>query len=549
MTGTAPRKTLAQRVMRAGIAVGIAHLLFKLAGLVQAWAMARYLPAAIYDASYVVAFEGVIFSLFLVGEESLAPACLPTFMRELDTVGERAAWRFANTLLALQGIALIVVVGVLMAFPEWITRLWTQWSEASHPEAFAMAADSVHRLAPALLGLSLGSTTYVLLNAYKRFFLAAFGDALWKFVVAGGLVVGVGLLGFGVEILIWGIVAGSMLKLLTHLVGLRDKLRWFRPTIDLANPALRRMLWLALPLLVGIVFAKLRDNINNVYLLSELDSAGLMQANSMGRKLQGAIHFLVPYSLSIAVFPFFCELVDRDDRAQLGSFITRSGRHLLAIFIPFACIVAALSFPLTDLVFAGGRFDDVAVRRTAVSMACYTFMLPAAALEALLMQAFFANRRMVAVTVAGIVFSTLSMAISWLGLHWWGGRELLVLGMIAGGVALTRALKSWVLVLLLGRRVPVFPLGPTLGFLVRLALVSAAAGGAAWGAARLGADALGAATGNRIADLAQLAAGGVAAVCAGGVAAALLRLREPLELLQLVRRARSRSRSAVGTGE
>ena len=69
------------------------------------------------------------------------------------------------------------------------------------------------------------------------------------------------------------------------------------------------------------------------------------------------------------------------------------------------------------------------------------------------------------------------------------------------------------------------------------------------GAARLGADALGAATGNRIADLAQLAAGGVAAVCAGGVAAALLRLREPLELLQLVRRARSRSRSAVGTGE
>ena len=140
MTVTASRKTLAQRVMRAGIAVGIAHLLFKLAGLVQAWAMARYLPAAIYDASYVVAFEGVIFSLFLVGEESLAPACLPTFMRELDTVGERAAWRFANTLLALQGIALIVVVGVLMAFPEWITRLWTQWSEASHPEAFAMAA-------------------------------------------------------------------------------------------------------------------------------------------------------------------------------------------------------------------------------------------------------------------------------------------------------------------------------------------------------------------------------------------------------------------------
>jgi hypothetical protein len=141
------------------------------------------------------------------------------------------------------------------------------------------------------------------------------------------------------------------------------------------------------------------------------------------------------------------------------------------------------------------------------------------------------------------------MAISWLGLHWWGGRELLVLGMIAGGVALTRALKSWVLVLLLGRRVPVFPLGPTLGFLIRLALVSAAAGGAAWGAARLGADALGVSAGNRVADLVQLAAGGVAAVCAGVAAAALLRFREPLELLHMVQRARSRRRPVAGAVE
>ena len=62
MTETAPRKSLARRVMRAGIAVGIAHLLLKLAGIVQAWAMARYLPAEVYDASYVTAFEGVIFS-------------------------------------------------------------------------------------------------------------------------------------------------------------------------------------------------------------------------------------------------------------------------------------------------------------------------------------------------------------------------------------------------------------------------------------------------------------------------------------------------------
>ena len=131
------------------------------------------------------------------------------------------------------------------------------------------------------------------------------------------------------------------------------------------------------------------------------------------------------------------------------------------------------------------------------------------------------------------------MGISWLGLRLCGGRELLVLAAIAGGVALTRALKSWTLVLMLRRHAPVFPLGPTLGFLMRLALVSTVAGGAAWGASRLVAGAADAAAGNRFADLAQLAAGSLAALGAGVAAAALLRLTEPRELLQIARRVRS----------
>ena len=75
---------------------------------------------------------------------------------------------------------------------------------------------------------------------------------------------------------------------------------------------------LAIPLLAGILIAKVRDQVNDVYVLSALDESGLMQANSMGRKLQSTLLYLVPYTLSIAVFPFFCELVDRDSLGEGG---------------------------------------------------------------------------------------------------------------------------------------------------------------------------------------------------------------------------------------
>ncbi len=534
-------KSLGQRVFKAGLAVGFAHLLFKLAGLVQAKAMAYYLPGEIFDSVYVFAFESCIFSIFLIGEEVIGPALLPLFMREMDTRGEDAAWNFANVVLTIQGLLLTGVVAFLMLFPEALVKLLTAWSpdRVESANQYILGVSSVRMLAPALIGLSFGSATYVLLNSYKRFFLAAFGDAVWKFGVVVALVVGAGWLHGASVALGVGLVAGSILKLLTHLVGLRDKLKHMRLRLDWSHPALRSMLWLVLPLLAGIVFAKFRDVVNNVYILSKLESSGLMQANSMGRKLQGALHWLVPYTLSIAFFPFFCEMVDRQDHERLGAVVTRAGRQLLAIFLPFAAVVAVLAVPLTGLLFGGGHFDDLAVRRTALTTACYTFALPAAAIEALLMQAFFAHRRMISVTVAGIGFSGFSILVSWLGLRLSNGNAWVVLGAIAGGFALSRMLKSIVLSLLLKRSAPVFPLWPTLGFLVRVSAASSLAALAAWFGAQVGPRMLSGQDAPRLLmEIVALGSGGVAAGIALLPAYIVLKVNEPFVLMRwlLVRR-------------
>ncbi len=468
-----------KRIFKATFLILIAHQLFKLAGLIQAKAMGHYLPQDAFDIVYVFAFENCIYLLFLIGEEVLGPAFLPVFMREMNVESEKSAWAFANTLLTLQFIVLVVLAAALCLFPGAVVGFLTQWSADASPERFRLAQESVRSLAPALVGLSLGSTTYVLLNSHKRFFLAAFGDAVWKLCVVLFLLAGAVWSRDSARMLVWGLVAGSACKLLTHLFGLRDKLRNFRPALHLSHPAVKTMCLLALPLLLGIIVAKMRDQINHVYLLSSLDRSGLMQANSMGRKLQGTLLYLVPYTLSIAAFPFFCELVSKADAAGLGRLVTRFGRMLLSLFAPVAFFVAVAAVPLTALIFGGGYFDDVAVRRTSVALTFYTFGLPAAAIETIVMQAFFANRRMLTVTLIGIVFSSLSMAVSWCGIRFYGGRDLVVLAFIAGGFTLSRVFKCLTLVEMLKKNAPVFPFFETLVFLGR---VVAAAGAAALGA-------------------------------------------------------------------
>jgi hypothetical protein len=55
------KTSLEKRIFRAGTLVLIAHVLFKLAGLIQAKAMGHYLPPATFDVVYAFAFENCIF--------------------------------------------------------------------------------------------------------------------------------------------------------------------------------------------------------------------------------------------------------------------------------------------------------------------------------------------------------------------------------------------------------------------------------------------------------------------------------------------------------
>jgi len=515
--------------VRAGLVVAVAHVLFKLASLLQAVVFARYVPAGPYEVIYAFAFESCVFTMFLIGEEVIGPSFLPVFMREMDAAGEPSAWRFANAILTIHLLIALVIVAVLMIFPEAAVRLLTAWGPDHSPDRYALATRSVRWIAPSLIGLSIASTTYVILNGYKRFFLAAFGDASWRLCVLLFVLVGMGLLGFGYRCIAFGLLAGSILKLVTHLFGLIREMRLFRLSCALRQPAVRLMFLLMLPLVAGIVFAKVRDVFNNVYILSWLDSDGLIQANSFGRKPLSTIGFLIPYALSIAMFPFLCELVDSRNMAAFGSILTRSGRMLLSVFIPLSLVAAVMAQPLVAFLFQGGEFGVEAVRRTTVSTACYILVLPAYSLEYLLMQAFFANRRMVAITVVGIVFSLASIIISYAGIVFFGARGLAALMVVALGYVLSRTLKTGTLMLLLRKTVPCFHTAETLAFLARTVCVGVVSAGITWVALR-GMDCLGGAQPQRLVLLAELVVAGVVFLAMFMATSRLFRLAEPFEM-------------------
>lgn len=537
------RGSLGSQVARAGIVVAIAHVLFKFAGLLAAKCMGHYIDARTFECVYVVAFEGCLFSLFLIGEKVIGPTFLPVFIEELDTKDEAVAWDFPNALLSVQVLVLLVITFVIMFAPGMVVRCVTlgAWSATSNPEKFLLASRSLRFMAPGLICLSIGSTTYMLLNGYKRFFLAAFGDASWKLCVLLAVAAGTGLFGLDHRTIVFGLLAGSIAKLATHLVGLRSKLRLLHLSRLWNTPAMRRMGLLMLPLLCGILCARLRDVFNSVTILSQLKEDGLIQASYFGRKMYQTIGWLVPYSLSIAIFPFLCELVDKDDHEALGDLLTRSGRMLVSVFVPFSLLCGVLAPPIVAFIFKGGEFTDRAVHLTSVSMACQILVLPAYALEYLMMQAFFAKRKMISVTVIGVFFSFFSVAVSWAGISMFGATGATALAVVALGFTVARTLKVAVLVGYLKRDIAFFPLAETFVFIFKAVLVAVVTAGTVY-ICGLAFDRYVSADSGRVMLLAKLAVSGIVALAVFALGCLTLRVGEPLQMLQWVlNRGRARS--------
>ena len=90
METQAPQKkgSIADKILKASALVGLAHIFLRFAGIIQAKVATQYLDSTVYESIIVVAFTGVINSIFLVGQEIIGPSFLTIFMKEKEEKDE-----------------------------------------------------------------------------------------------------------------------------------------------------------------------------------------------------------------------------------------------------------------------------------------------------------------------------------------------------------------------------------------------------------------------------------------------------------------------------
>lgn len=345
----------------------ISHL-FGATGMVSAFRVASIVPTMTYD--------------LLIGG-MISAALVPVFSDYVTPDKREELCRLVSALFTLVAVVFSAVVLILEIAAPGVAWLL---GGGFDPDLLAETTRLMRLILPAVLFLGLSGAAAGLLYADKRFVYPAFGASVFN----AGIVLMALFFGdrVGIASLSLGVLLGSILQLAIQLPGLSDMGLSF--SLDLRHPGLRRMGGLYLPVALGLIVSQVGIGIdrNLASRTGEQSIAWMQNATTLIQFPLG----LVAVAVSTAVLPSLSRLASSADMARFRRTLGMGLRVVILLIVPATAGLLILATPVVALLFEHGAFKPYDTVRTVQALRLYLIGLPFAAIDQLLIFAFYARK-------------------------------------------------------------------------------------------------------------------------------------------------------------
>ncbi len=407
-----------RQMARAAGLMAAAAVASRLLGVVREAVVAALFGAGDAKAAYVIAYSVPFLIQRLVLGGTLSIVFIPTITRTLTRGNPVEAQRVVNNLLTLVLVVGVVMVALGQLLAPWLMLLAAPGFLASPPLlALATHLSRILFVAMFFLGVSLFLTGY--LQSHHRFTVPALAPLLFNV----GIVVGALLLAplWGIYGLAVAWVVGTAAQCLVQLpAALRLGLR-YRPQLDPHHPALREVLRLALPAMVGLAVVELNSYIDRLF--ASLLPSGPVNAVAVldyaYEVVQAPVGFFA-ISIATAIFPSLSRHAGTGDLESLKRTASLGLRAAVFTTAPVMALYLAVPELVVRILFERYAFTPEATQAVANTVAAYGAGLVSVACYVVITRVYYALHDMATPVRVGAAMIVLNAALDWLFFRWWG---------------------------------------------------------------------------------------------------------------------------------
>lgn len=365
--------------------------------------------------NYAILVPKTLYDLMIAGHVN--SAIVPVLSEVITRDGQQAFWRLLSVLLSFITALSSLIMLLLMAFAPALISVISSGSDA---ETQRLAADLLRLIAPALVFLSVFAVLSGALYALKAFSLPAFAGVVFN----GGVVVGTlifapahqvtaTLTGQGVawslarpdwaiQAAAFGWLIGALAQMMLQLPGMRRASLRF--DFNWRHPAIRRIGVLYTPVLASLLLDTFVRTFS--YNLASQTGVGGVTYMNLATTLIQFPQGLVATAISLAILPTLSrQAVVRETEGEkpFKDMLGLGLRLSTTLIIPAAVGLFVLAIPIIRLLFENGEFSAASTQITALVLRLYLIGLPFAAVDLLLVYAFYARQDTMTPALIGLI--------------------------------------------------------------------------------------------------------------------------------------------------
>lgn len=381
-------------LLRKFSSVGVATLASRILGFVREAMIAAFLGAGPAADAFYAAFRFPNLFRRLFAEGAFNAAFVPLFSSELETGGREAARSFAEKIMAVLLLVLFVLSVVAIIFMPFLVGTIIAPKFAEDPDKFELTVFLTRIMFPYLAAMSIVAMLSGILNAFRKYFLAAMAPVLLNIIFIGALTISgfLGLEGRQIAVLMaYGVLLSGILQTGLLIYGVRKQGFALSFRLPALSPPVKRLLVLAVPTAIAGGITQINLLVGQI--IASAQDGAIAVMNYADRLVQLPLG-LIGISIGVVLLPELARALAAKDPKEADHLQNRSLEFGLGISLPAATGLFMLALPLVALVYERGAFNRETSELTAQVLAAFAIGLPSFVLIKILQPSFYAREDM-----------------------------------------------------------------------------------------------------------------------------------------------------------